>query len=366
MVPSQVAGQTGARTDYAYPWTITATTQGASQPLRDADFDYNDAFGNLVAVVEPDPATGNVPPPAPSYPLSSAPPNTLLTSYTYDALNHLTQVSMPRMVGGVLRTQTRTFVYDPTTQRLTSATNPENGTVTYAYNADGTLASKTDAKNHTESYSYDSYGRLSGIPDRGQTFGYDTNAPGMLTQVSFASGVGPNQLSFQYNYTYTPAGQVASQTLSLQSANHLYNNQPASGSVTASYTYDNQGVAANLALTGASSLTYALDALERPTGLTDSNGSTWVSGVSYNAANQLVQASFPLGTESWSYNSLLQVTQRKSGGGSRLNMQYNYTAGANNGQIANSVDGLSGETVTYQYDALKRLLSASAAAWSES
>jgi YD repeat-containing protein len=43
-----------------------------------------------------------------------------------------------------------------------------------------------------------------------------------------------------------------------------------------------------------------------------------------------------------------------------------HTGGANNGQIANSGDGLSGETVTYQYDALKRLLSASAAAWSES
>jgi YD repeat-containing protein len=47
-------------------------------------------------------------------------------------------------------------------------------------------------------------------------------------------------------------------------------------------------------------------------------------------------------------------------------MQYNYTAGADNGQIAGSVDNLSGETVTYQYDALKRLLSAGAAAWSES
>ena len=75
---------------------------------------------------------------------------------------------------------------------LTSATNPENGTVSYTYNADGTLASKTDANGNTETYTYDAYQRLTAIPDRQQTFTYDTcpnqpllppvcaNAPGQL------------------------------------------------------------------------------------------------------------------------------------------------------------------------------------------
>ena len=48
--------------------------------------------------------------------------------------------------------------------RLTSATNPENSTVSYTYDADGTLASKTDAKSNAETYTYDTYGRLTGIP----------------------------------------------------------------------------------------------------------------------------------------------------------------------------------------------------------
>jgi hypothetical protein len=48
----------------------------------------------------------------------------LLTSYTYDQLNHLTQVAMPRNTSYGMKTQTRTFVYDPTTSALTSATNP--------------------------------------------------------------------------------------------------------------------------------------------------------------------------------------------------------------------------------------------------
>jgi YD repeat-containing protein len=42
---------------------------------------------------------------------------------------------------------TLTICHDSTLtlpRRLTSASNPENGTVSYAYNADGTLASKKD------------------------------------------------------------------------------------------------------------------------------------------------------------------------------------------------------------------------------
>jgi YD repeat-containing protein len=43
-----------------------------------------------------------------------------------------------------------------------------------------------------------------------------------------------------------------------------------------------------------------------------------------------------------------------------VNIKYNYaSAGANNGQIASQQDVLSGETISYQYDALKRLSSAS-------
>jgi YD repeat-containing protein len=77
-------------------------------------------------------------------------------------------------------TQTRTFAYTSTAYStlnlpalwLTSVTNPENGTVSYTYNADGTLATKKDANGNTESYTYDAYQRLTAIPDRQQTFTY--------------------------------------------------------------------------------------------------------------------------------------------------------------------------------------------------
>ena len=49
-----------------------------------------------------------------------------------------------------------------------------------------------------------------------------------------------------------------------------------------------------------------------------------------------------------------------------MNMTYNYSATKNNGQITSSVDGISAETITYAYDALKRLSGASSSAsWSE-
>ena len=57
------------------------------------------------------------------------------TSYSYDALDNLRLVTQG--------SQTRTFDYD-FLSRLTSATNPESGTITYAYDPNGNLKEKTD------------------------------------------------------------------------------------------------------------------------------------------------------------------------------------------------------------------------------
>ena len=169
-----------SQTTYTYQGNFTTVTDPAGNWKQYA----TDALGNLVMVLEPDPTHSPVvgPPTPTSYPVTSAPTGTLLTTYTYDQFNHLTQVSMPRTTGYGLVTQTRTFVYASTTYStltlpavwLTSATNPESGAVSYTYNADGTLASKKDANGNTETYTYDAYQRLTGIPDRNQYFIYDT------------------------------------------------------------------------------------------------------------------------------------------------------------------------------------------------
>jgi RHS repeat-associated protein len=48
-----------------------------------------------------------------------------------------------------------------------------------------------------------------------------------------------------------------------------------------------------------------------------------------------------------------------------MDMTYTYSGTNNNGQITQSVDAVSGETIVYQYDALKRLASANGLNWGE-
>jgi uncharacterized protein RhaS with RHS repeats len=105
----------GSTTAYLYQGNTVKVTD----PAGKWKIFTTDAFGNLVSVQEPDPTLNT----------------TVTTSYTYDILNHLTGVSMPRGASG---TQTRTFNYNcgaTVTGFLQSATNPENGTVTYTYNS---------------------------------------------------------------------------------------------------------------------------------------------------------------------------------------------------------------------------------------
>jgi YD repeat-containing protein len=107
---------------------------------------WMDGYGNLTQVQEPDPAN----PGSSSY----------YTYYTYDLLGHCISVNMPRPTG----TQTRTFNYGtPPGPYLLSATNPENGTVSYTYTWYGAVETKTDAKNQQVRYTYDDYRRLTQV-----------------------------------------------------------------------------------------------------------------------------------------------------------------------------------------------------------
>ena len=84
-----------------------------------------------------------------------------------------------------------------------------------------------------------------------------------------------------------------------------------------------------------------------------------ISGVTYGVANQMQQltsAYYGVNSEYRSYNSLFQLTGLSGGG--LLNVSYANSATQNNGKIVSQSDGVSGEVVTYAYDALNRLASA--------
>ncbi|MCW5968344.1 MAG: RHS repeat protein [Blastocatellales bacterium] len=109
-----------------------------------------DALGRLVRVDEPD-GGGNL-----GTVTSPAQP----TNYTYNALGNLTQTSQTGAPngGGSSITQTRTFNYS-SLGRLTSAVNPESGTIIYQYDANGNLTKKTDARGIYIDYTYDELNR---------------------------------------------------------------------------------------------------------------------------------------------------------------------------------------------------------------
>jgi YD repeat-containing protein len=106
-----------------YDANATTVTDQAGKVRRS----LMDGLGRLGRVDEPD-ASGSL-----GTLTSPAQP----TSYAYDALDNLTTV-----VQGV---QTRTFVYS-SLKRLTSATNPESGTISYSYDNNGNLTSKVDVR----------------------------------------------------------------------------------------------------------------------------------------------------------------------------------------------------------------------------
>ncbi len=303
-----------------------------------------DALGRLVKVTEPRPGS---------------PGSVDDTLYSYNALDKLTQVSMTR--GST--TQIRSFVYDAE-MRLSSVTQPENGTVSYTYDAQARLATKTDAKNQRVEYVYDAYNRLSmvkrypvagGNEDLTQrtTFEYDLgtgqNLWGRLARIVYGNGM-------QERYSYTGSGLVAQKTQA--PAGNL------SPALSLDYTWDNEGQVTSVTYpeTGVPRegggydplprrvVSYTRDAAGRvQNGV--SGGVTMAGNAQYNAAGQLVGYSAPGGGFGFTYNSRGQMTAQSG-------ITYTYSATANDGRLVSRRDVASGEEVTYLYDELGRLAEA--------
>jgi RHS repeat-associated protein len=357
-------------TTYSYSGNQTTVTD----PAGNAKTLTSDSLGNLTTVLEPNPAGG-----------------TLTTSYTYDWMNHVSQVTMTR--GST--TQNRTFAYNDQGD-LTSAVNPESGTASYYYNADHTLWYKHDANGQDTVYSYDSALRVTliqryptGKSSTEDTCGrvtnyYNTNPIGTtfslntvnrLAAVAYGSWgtptgclTGENQHAWYQMYSYHAAGVVTSKQLAVNGA----------GAVTASYTYDSAGRTVTstypVAIAGVTqndTFTSGYDGMGRPVSLTGNetpSALTWVQNVQYDFAGRRSSMQYLVSptssgytTEAKGYNTNGQLASMTWSGGSSPvtgSLQYSYSATQNNGQITQMVDTVSGETIVYQYEALKRLISA--------
>ncbi len=339
--------------------TTNYNNQGNTVTIGDALNNWKqymwDTFGELTRVVEKTPNPG--------------PEANHVTYYTYDLLGHLTQVQMTRTISGTNVTQTRTWTYDPTTQFLTSVTQPESGTVTYTYNSDGTLATRTDLKSQRAVYTYDAYQELiqvargtvsNGIftEDQNQRTTYTYGSAGSSNSagiIATATYEGPGGL-FTETYGYMAAGAVASKALGISAASDQI-------TLTGGWAYDNEGrlttvtypATSNTNSTPIATYTYAYDSMGRLNTMKDQNNASLVSGTTYNPGNQILTLAGTL-NETRTYNVNLQLSELVSGS---FPYKYNYSATQNNGRITSMNDVISGETVAYQYDTLTRLINAS-------
>jgi RHS repeat-associated protein len=103
------------------------------------------------------------------------------------------------------------------------------------------------------------------------------------------------------------------------------------------------------------------DALGRPSGLYTGTPAqpTWiVSGATHNAAGRLLQMTSTYFNEARQYNANQQLTRiTATGAAHTMDVSYTFPA-ANNGRAQSTTDHVSGETVTYTYDQLNRLIQA--------
>lgn len=245
-----------------------------------------------------------------------------VTRYNYDTLDDLTNVS--QRIGTNGTTQSRSFVYD-SLKRLTSATNPESGTVCYGtlvnsqcqsngYDANGNLVYKTDARGILTTYGYDALNRntsitytndpantpavtrtydnpTTGAYGKGRLWSTQTSASTLVTIDSYDALGRTNSQKQQFYYNNSWSQPYSISGISYDLAGHItsiiYPSQH-----TVNYNYDGAGRLAdkdaqNLAFTGT---------------LGDNAPRNYATGIIYDAASRMTKEQ--LGTTTAIYNKL--------------------------------------------------------------
>ncbi len=267
----------------------------------------------------------------------------ITTTYAYDALDDLTGVTQPAD-GTHSSGESRSFSYS-SLKLLTSATNPENATISYTYDANGNLATRTQA-GVTTSYAYDALDELTGKTYSAGTtpaasFGYTKG-----WKMSESSG------STSTSFTYEGLGrlQTSTQTTSGTAYPFQYTWNLADGLKTE--TYPSGRV-----------VTTSRDVHGRPSQVTGSLGGgnvTYANSLQYATTGAMTQWTGGDGlTRTFGYNARLQVTSVTAG--SLLTLGIGYSATSNNGNVTSKTITRPGISVsqTFGYgDGMGRLTSA--------
>ncbi len=230
-------------------------------------------------------------------------------SYTY-SINHGEVDTVTVDPGGINAVTTTTL---NTLGQKVSVQDPNGHTTSYSYDPRGLLHVVTDALNHQTSYTYDASGNQLTVTDaNGKTTSYTYNDAGQVLTV-----VDPNGVR-QHLYAYDAIGRVSthtdargiSTTVTYDLRGAVTQTTFSNGDHALGYSYDADGNRLNM--TDASGTTsYAYDALNRPTSVTDGNGN--VVQYVYDAAGHRTQILYPVSARPVTYaydaaNRLTSVT----------------------------------------------------------
>jgi RHS repeat-associated protein len=340
--PTSTTMQDSSTTTYTYS-TNTATITDPASKKRKA---VTDAAGRVSSVYEPD-TSNNL---------------TVQTSYTYTVLD-----SPATAAEG---SQTRTYTYD-NLGRLTDRAEPEikntggQGHYQYQYNDYDLLTQLTDPRGVIVTYGYDTLNRLhtitynvgtSGVAaTAGLTYTYGgtpaSNNNGRL--ITMADGPGSE------NYSYDILGRMTQLQKVISGTTYTTNYQYNLGNEVTQITYPSGRVVQR-----------AVDAIGRLCAIAQtatsctSTTNPFSSAYQYNTASQLTNFNYGNGVamtlgysgDRLQLNSLKYVKSATT----LFSLNYSYgSAGSNNGQISGITDNVdNGRTVTYTYDNLARLSTA--------
>ncbi|MGH9554494.1 MAG: RHS repeat domain-containing protein [Terriglobales bacterium] len=362
--PDVATGQLTQQTSYAYSVldALLTVTQGA----QTRTYVYDDA-GRLTSAATPEAGTSSFLYNNFNQVTQRTDARGVITTYTYDTLNRLSQVSYNVGATGVPATSTVTYTYGTSSAsnnngrlltvadgantetysydmlgQITQAQKLISGTtytVSYAYNLAGELTSMTYPSGRVVQQSYDPIGRLSslfsGATTYANTFGY--NPAGQVTGFNYGNGV-----TVAFGYTperlllSTLSYTKTSQTLFSASYGYSHPNGGKNGQITAITDNVDAGRTVN----------YTYDALHRlSTALTTGSGSYPQWGLSWtydrygNRTNQTVTA----GSAPTNSLAISTTTNRITTAG------YIYDANGNMTQEGSA-------SYQYKYDAENRLV----------
>jgi RHS repeat-associated protein len=273
----------------------------------------------------------------------------------------------------------RSFAYD-SLSRLTSAANPESGTISYFYDSNGNLSSKVaplpnvSSGTVTTTYQYDVLNRLTGKTYTGMTmpsllFGYDgatptgcTPAPPSLTD-TYAVGRRTWMCdgSGATAWSHDKMGRVLSekQTQTITGGTNV--------TKTTSYDYNLDGSLKTLTYPSGNVVNYTIGAAGRVTKVSDSSNSyvgysgnvaTYTPGGALGAMTNGHTGSFAGIVTTNSYTNRLQPAVLSAANPTQtiFSLSYGFNPGHDNGNVQQIVNNLdSTRSVAFTYDPLNRI-----------